>query len=410
MSLKQEAVLVQRNGAVMEGAGPEAGGGHDDPRAGVNAAIVVTMPGDTMRGAVAGAFRRAPWTVKAYFTVCVLYICGMLGWIVISSNGALHRAPFYAGLLGGTSGVLLASTAMLFNATQGEGCKRRFNWGLAPRRMNDMLLALPVLAFCAGALGAAATAVMVPYALKQPLILFGVAATVYATAAAAKMTADATRYLYTYGREQAAAAERARAEASDAQLAALRAQVNPHFLFNALNTIAALVRTDPRAAETTTENLARILRRTLDRTHRSDCTVDDEIDYLRAWLAVESERYGERLRVDFEVDGAAAELKIPTMTLQPLVENSLKHGIAGKLEGGRVAVRARRENGRLRLEVEDDGAGFPRDPREGTGLTNLRSRLDTIYGAAAELRVERPAAGARVVIELPASGPRPAPG
>jgi signal transduction histidine kinase len=364
-------------------------------------ASAVPVSSDTMRGAVTGAFLRSPWTVKAYFTVCLLYVCGMLVWIVVSSNGALHRAPFYAGLLGGASGVLLGSTAMLFNATQGEGCKRRFNWGLAPRRMNDMLLALPVLAFGAGALGAAATAVMVPHAVKEPLILVGVAATAYATAAAAKMTADATRYLYSYGREQAAAAERARAEATDAQLAALRAQVNPHFLFNALNTIAALVRTDPRAAE----NLARILRRTLDRTHRTDCTVDDEIDYLRAWLAVESERYGERLRVDFDVDGAAAELKIPTMSLQPLVENSLKHGIAGKLEGGRVAVRARRENGRLLLEVEDDGAGFPREPREGTGLTNLRSRLETIYGPAAELRVERPPAGARVVIELPASAP-----
>ena len=103
-----------------------------------------------MRGAVAGAFRRSPWTVKAYFTVCLLYICAMLAWIA-SSNGALHRAPFYAALLGGVSGVLLGSTAMLFNATQGEGCKRRFKWGLAPRRMNDMLLALPVLAFGAGA-------------------------------------------------------------------------------------------------------------------------------------------------------------------------------------------------------------------------------------------------------------------
>jgi len=358
----------------------------------------------TVAGAVADAFRHAPWTVKAYFTVCVLYVGGMLAWIASSSSGALQRGPFYAGLLGGASGILLGSTAMLFNASQGDGCKRRFNWGLAPRRMNSMLLALPVLAFGSGVLAAAATTLMVPYAIREPVIFFAVAATLYATAAAGKMAADATRFLYGYGREQAAAAERARAEASDAQLAALQAQVNPHFLFNALNTIAALVRTDPLAAETTTENLARILRRTLDRTHRASCTVDDEVDYLRAWLAVESERYGERLRVDFEVDPAAAELRIPTMTLQPLVENSLKHGIGGKLEGGRVGVRAHRRGERLRLEVEDDGAGFPREPSDGTGLTNLRQRLETIYGAAAELRVERPPHGARVVVELPASG------
>ncbi|HET7233222.1 MAG TPA: histidine kinase, partial [Longimicrobium sp.] len=233
-----------------------------------------------------------------------------------------------------------------------------------------------------------------------------VAATVYVSAASLKMTSDATRWLYGYARQQADAAERARAEASDAQLAALQAQVNPHFLFNALNTIAALVRTDPRAAERTTENLALILRRTLDRTRRTDCTVDDEIDYLRAWLAVERERYGDRLRVDFDVDPAAAGMRIPTMTLQPLVENSLKHGIAGKLEGGRVAVRVRREGDRLRLEVEDDGAGFPREPGNGTGLANLRRRLETIYATAAELRIERPATGARVVVELPASRPQ----
>ena len=358
-------------------------------------------PADTMRGAVAGAYRRAPWTVKAYFAVCLLYIAGMLAWVV-STGGAFDQPQFYGALLGGASVVLLGATAMLFNATQGDGCRRGFNWGLAPRQMNSMLMALPVLAFGSGVLGAAATAVMVPYAIGKPMTFFIVAVTLYATAVAAKMTADATRFLYGYGREQAEAAERARVEASDAQLAALQAQVNPHFLFNALNTIAALVRTDPREAETTTENLARILRRTLDRTHRANCTVDDEIDYLRAWLAVESERYGERLRVDFAVDPAAAELRIPTMTLQPLVENSLKHGIGGKLEGGRVGVRVHREGERLRLEVEDDGAGFPREPRDGTGLSNLRRRLETIYGAAAELRVERPPSGARVVVELPA--------
>jgi signal transduction histidine kinase len=389
----------------MGSAGLDPVEGSED-RAAEPQAVSAAAPVDTMRGAVASAYRRAPWTVKAYFIVCVLYIGGMLAWIASATSGALHRAPFYAGLLGGASGVLLGSTAMLFNATQGDGCKRRFNWGLAPRQMNSMLMALPVLAFAAGVLGAAATVVMVPYAIEEPLILFGVAATLYATAAAGKMTADATRFLYGYGREQAEAAERARVEASDAQLAALQAQVNPHFLFNALNTIAALVRTDPRAAETTTENLARILRRTLDRTHRANCTVDDEIDYLRAWLAVESERYGERLRVDFEVDPAAVELRIPTMTLQPLVENSLKHGIGGKLEGGRVGVRVHRDGERLRLEVEDDGAGFPREPRDGTGLSNLRRRLETIYGPDAELRVERPASGSRVIVELPASTPR----
>ncbi|MBV9110320.1 MAG: histidine kinase, partial [Gemmatimonadetes bacterium] len=291
---------------------------------------------------------------------------------------------------------------------QGETWRQRFKWGMAPKRMTEMLLALPMLAFCSGLLAAASTVVVLPAARKEPMLLIVVAALAYVTLASGKLLSDATRYLYFHAREQADAAERARAQAADAQLAALQAQVNPHFLFNALNTIAALVRTDPRSAEATTENLARVLRRTLDRTRRTDCTVEDEVDFLRAWLAVERERFGDRLRVDFEVEPAAEPLRIPTMTLQPLVENSLKHGIAGKLEGGRVTVRVQRQGDRLRLEVEDDGAGFPREPREGTGLANLRHRLETIYGADAELRVERPPAGAWVVVELPAvREPRP---
>ncbi|HEU4562127.1 MAG TPA: histidine kinase [Longimicrobium sp.] len=365
----------------------------------------------TVAGAVAGAFRRSPRAARLYFACAVLYIVGMLGWMLASRPGLILKGPFYAALLGGASGIMMGFATMLFNVAQGDAWRQRgVKWGVTPKRMTEMLLALPVLAFVAGAMAAAATAVMAPYLGRNPVVLFGMVATVYVTAAAGKMTADGTRWLYGYARQQADAAERARAEASDAQLAALQAQVNPHFLFNALNTIAALVRTDPPAAERTTENLARVLRRTLDRTGRTDCTVDDEIDYLRAWLAVESERYGERLRVDFDVDPSAADLRIPTMTLQPLVENSLKHGIAGKLEGGRVAVRVHREDGRLRLEVEDDGAGFPREPRDGTGLGNLRRRLETIYGPAAELRIERPPAGARVVVELPASSPKLPPG
>lgn len=365
----------------------------------------------TIAGAVAGAFRRSPLAARWYFVCTALYMVVMIAWIAMTGDKDPLRQPAsYAGLLGGASGIVLGCTTMLFNVAQGDHWRQhrrlRLKWGLAPKRMTEMLLALPVLAFCAGMAAVAATVVLLPYVIEKPVVLAALAAMIYVVAASLKMTADATRWLYRHAREQADAAERARAEASDAQLAALQAQVNPHFLFNALNTIAALVRTDPRAAERTTENLALILRRTLDRTHRTDCTVDDEIDYLRAWLAVERERYGERLRVDFDVDSSAADLRIPTMTLQPLVENSLKHGIAGKLEGGRVSVTVRREADRLRLMVEDDGAGFPREPREGTGLVNLRRRLETIYGPAAELRIDRPPAGARVMVELPASRPQ----
>ena len=356
----------------------------------------------TFTGVVAGAFRRAPLRAKTTIVVSILYVVGIAVWVVLSQPDRLTGTSLYGGILAGASGILLGTAVTLSRAAQDEGCNPRFSWGVTPRRMTDMLLALPILAFCSGAMAAAGMMVVLPSARRQPVLFLPVAGLVYVTLASAKLLSDATRYLYFHAREQADAAERARAEASDAQLAALQAQVNPHFLFNALNTIAALVRTNPRAAEATTENLAAVLRRTLDRTRRVDCTVDDEIDFLRAWLAVERERYGDRLRVDFFVDAAAGAFRIPTMTLQPLVENSLKHGIAGKLEGGRVIVRVRREDGRLRMEVEDDGAGFPRDPREGTGLGNLRRRLETIYAADAALTIDRPPAGARVVVEVPA--------
>lgn len=362
----------------------------------------------TFAGAVGGAFRRAPRSAKLYFACALLYVAGFTLWIVLARPGALRSAPLYAGVLGGGSGLMLGMAVALSRVAQGDGWHhRRFKWGIAPSRMTEMLLALPILAFAAGLMAAASAVVMVPPAWKEPVLFPGVAALLYVAVASGKLLSDATRYLYFHAREQADAAERARAEASDAQLAALQAQVNPHFLFNALNTIAALVRTDPRAAEATTENLARVLRRTLDRTRRTDCTVEDEVDFLRAWLAVERERYGDRLRVDFDVDPAAEGLRIPPMTLQPLVENSLKHGIAGKLEGGTVTVRVRREGERVRMEVEDDGAGFSRNPGEGTGLGNLRRRLETIYGAAAELAVDRPPSGARVVVVVPVV---PAPG
>ena len=180
--------------------------------------------------------------------------------------------------------------------------------------------------------------------------------------------------------------------------------MNPHFLFNALNTIASLVRTDARAAEATTENLAAILRRTLDRSRSTVSTVEDEADYLRAYLAIEQERYGDRLSVEWRIDPGALPLRIPPMTLQPLAENALKHGIGGRLEGGRMRIVAARADGRLRLEVEDDGAGFAADAADGTGLGNLRARLATLYGDRASLTVTRLPRGARVTVELPAEG------
>lgn len=363
--------------------------------------------GETVLSVVAGVFGRSPLRAKVCLALAVVWVTGMTVWIVVAMvrepRNAVFTWPAMVGALaGGFSGVLLGWAAALTTVAQGEKWTTRWQWRFAPKRMNEMLLALPTFAFVAGVLAAVGFVALLPMVIREPIILVGIFPMPLVLVFAARLTADSTRFLYRHAREQAAAAERARAEATDAQLAALQAQVNPHFLFNALNTIASLVRTDARAAEATTENLARILRRTLDRTRQAECTLADEVDYLRAYLQIEKERFGDRLTVSFDVDSAALDAKIPTMTLQPLVENSLKHGIAGRLEGGRIAVRAQREGGLLRMEVEDDGPGFPREPRDGTGLSNLRGRLETLYGGAARLTVERPERGARVVVEVPA--------
>lgn len=212
-----------------------------------------------------------------------------------------------------------------------------------------------------------------------------------------------SRLLYRHARERAEAAAKAVAEAGEARLAALQSQLNPHFLFNALNTVASLVRTNPQAAEHTVENLSDVLRRTLERTADLFRTLGDEIEYLRAYLAIEKERFGERLNIEWSIAAGLEGVVIPTMTLQPLVENAVKHGIAPRRSGGRVRIAATREVGRLRLAVEDDGEGFPARYEEGMGLSNLRKRLETMYGAEASLRIESSASGSRVTVDLPVS-------
>jgi len=208
-------------------------------------------------------------------------------------------------------------------------------------------------------------------------------------------------------REREFTATRLSAQLADARMQALRMQLNPHFLFNALNTVAALVRSKPLAAEETVGNLAQVLRRTLDRSRRTLATLDDEVDYLEAYLSVEKERFGDRLTVEWFIDPRTRALKIPPMTLQPLVENSLKHGIGGQLQGGTLTIRSALEPGTLLLEVVDDGAGFLPHFREGTGLRNLRERLEALYGGESQLHVDRDVKGASVTVRIPTNGKGP---
>ena len=188
---------------------------------------------------------------------------------------------------------------------------------------------------------------------------------------------------------------------SRAQMKALQAQINPHFLFNTLNTLAALIESNPAKAEHVTENLADVFRYALDSTRLERVKLDDELKFLESYLAIEKARFESRLSYSFDVDPEARNRSIPPMILQPLVENAVRHGIGQKLDGGTVRVIARVKGKGLTLHVEDTGVGFVRERPGGVGLTNTRERLKHAYGETAEFRIEAvQPAGTRMVIEL----------
>jgi two-component system, LytTR family, sensor kinase len=175
-----------------------------------------------------------------------------------------------------------------------------------------------------------------------------------------------------------------------ARLAALQAQVNPHFLFNSLNTIAVLVRDGDRATATRViEQLSEVLRSTLSRTPANEVSLEDELRLVRRYLAVEQARFSDRLRPVFAIDPATLSAAVPRFAVQHLVENALRHGIAKRTEAGRVVVTARRDGDTLDVSVEDDGAGLTSAPVQGDGhgLDNTRERLRTLYGDRASLVV-----------------------
>lgn len=205
-----------------------------------------------------------------------------------------------------------------------------------------------------------------------------------------------------------AEAERARAE-----LAVLRAQVDPHFLYNALHTATALVRRNPSAAEQALEQLASLLRYVLDpaRGAREHVPLDEELRFVELYLAIEHARLGDRLRVVMDVEDDARDIMVPSLSLQPLVENAIRHGLAPRLDGGTITVRGVLHEDSLELAVTDDGAGMTTlsvtEPRSGTGigLDALRKRLAALYDTRASLHVETAlGAGFTVRLRLPLGG------
>lgn len=212
--------------------------------------------------------------------------------------------------------------------------------------------------------------------------------------------------LYRSSRERELRAAELEARFARTQLQALRMQINPHFLFNALNSVATLVYVDPRAADEMLGDLGDLLRRSLDAVEE-EVPLAQELAFVGVYIGIERRRFGERLRVETSVPEDLRMALVPALILQPLVENAVRHGIEPRRGPGLVSIEARREEAHLRLVVQDDGRGLTKaDPdssrRRGIGLENTRARLQGLYGADHRFSLEAVAPhGCRVDIRIP---------
>jgi two-component system, LytTR family, sensor kinase len=186
---------------------------------------------------------------------------------------------------------------------------------------------------------------------------------------------------------------------ASARFAALQAQVNPHFLFNTLNTIAVLVRdNDRQGAVSIVEHLSEVLRRTLSRHRANEVTLGDELELVRQYVAIEQARFSDRLRPEFNIDDSLLSAAVPSFAIQHLVENAIRHGIAKHPDAGRLIVTTRRTGEVLEISVTDDGVGMDTevDIPKGHGIANTRERLRALYGESASLVIVRGTEGGTI--------------
>ncbi len=192
----------------------------------------------------------------------------------------------------------------------------------------------------------------------------------------------------------------------EARLAALASQINPHFLFNTLNSVSSLIRTDPNQARAMVVKLSKVLRRLL-RKHENFSALRDELSFIEDYLSIEVIRFGDKLRFEKDVADDTLDMLVPSMLLQPLVENSIKHGLSNKVEGGTIRIHTRRSEACLHLLVEDDGVGIPESKLatlldRGIGVSNVNERLKVLFGSDYRMWIDsQPGKGTRIQIEVP---------
>jgi two-component system LytT family sensor kinase len=200
--------------------------------------------------------------------------------------------------------------------------------------------------------------------------------------------------------------ESQRARLVEARLAALTNQINPHFLFNTLNSVSTLIRIDPDRARSMVYKLSNILRRLLRKTENF-LPLREEISFIDDYLAIEMVRFGDKLRFHKEIDERTLDWLVPSMILQPIIENSIKHGLASKVEGGMVRLKTWSSDATLFISIEDDGVGIPEAKlgtllQQGIGVSNVNERLRVLFGRSYRLIVEsKQGQGTQTVIEIP---------
>ena len=237
----------------------------------------------------------------------------------------------------------------------------------------------------------------------QAFVWLAVIGCVYSYAMA--IVLNCARKYYRESRERALRASQLETKLVEAQLKTLQQQLHPHFLFNTLHAISALMHKDVNAAERTLIRLSDLLRLTLERLGQKEVTLDAELDFLRKYLEIERTRFADRLVVRYDVQPEAGSVLVPTLLLQPLVENAIKHGVARRSGVGHIDISARRDHDKLVMEVRDDGVGLSEDSltalQKGIGVSTTRARLKHQFGADYRFEFHRLSQGLAVVVAVP---------
>ena len=211
---------------------------------------------------------------------------------------------------------------------------------------------------------------------------------------------------YAKFRERGLKTSQLEAKLAKTQLQVLKMQIHPHFLFNTLNAISTLIRKDPDASDRMLTHLSDLLRITLDNAGEQEVPLEKELELLEPYLEIEKTRFSDRLVIAIDIEPEVKSAKVPNLLLQPLVENAIKHGVGPRSSGGRIEISAKKENGRLLIEIRDDGLGIPGDSqkklKEGIGISNTRARLKQLYGDNFKFSIHnRRDSGVLVEISIP---------